>query len=44
MTSDSWQKLSPNFACLPRETGKARALEMNIKRAEANVSTVEEEK
>jgi len=27
--SDSCLKLSTNFACLPRETGKARALEID---------------
>jgi len=37
-------KLSINFACLPRETGKARALEIDLRRVEANLSTDEEEK
>ena len=44
VTSDSWLKLSINFACLPRETGKARALEIDLRRVEANLSTGEEEK
>ena len=30
MTSDSWLKLCINFVCLPRETGKARALEITL--------------
>jgi len=42
--SDSWLKLTINFACLPRETGKARALEIDLRRVEANLSTDEEEK
>jgi len=35
-----------NFACLPRawETGKARALEIDLRRVEANLSTDEEGK
>jgi len=33
-----------NFACLPRDTGKARALEIDLRRVEANLSTDEEEK
>jgi len=33
-----------NFACLLRETGKARALEIDSRRVEANLSTDEEEK
>jgi len=44
MTSDAWLKLSINFACLPRETGKARALEIDSRRVKANLSTDEEEK
>jgi len=44
VTSDSWLKLSINFACLPRKTGKARALEIDLRRVEANLSTGEEEK
>ena len=32
-----------NFACLPRETGKARVLEIDLRRVEANLSTDEEE-
>jgi len=36
-------KLSINFACLPRETGKARALEIDLRRVEANLSTDDEE-
>ena len=42
--SDSWLKLFINFACLPRETDKARALEIDLRRVEANLSTDEEEK
>ena len=30
VTSDSGLNLSTNFPCLPRETGKARALEINL--------------
>jgi len=33
MTSDSSLPLSANFACLPRESGKARALEIDLRRA-----------
>jgi len=29
-------KLSANFPCLPRETGKGRALEIDTRRVEAN--------
>jgi len=36
--------LTINFACLPQETGKARALEIDLRRVEANLSTDEEEK
>jgi len=43
VTSDPWLKLFINFACLPRETGKARALEIDLSRVEANFSTDEEE-
>ena len=43
VTSDSWLKLSINFACLPWETGKARALEIDFRRVEASSSTDEEE-
>ena len=42
--SDSWLKLTINCACLPRETGKAWALEIDLRRVEANLSTDEEEK
>jgi len=35
--------LTINFACLSRETGKARALEIDLRRIEANLSTDEEE-
>jgi len=31
MTSDSWLKLSINFVCLPREIGKARALDQLLR-------------
>ena len=30
VTSDSGLKLSTNFPCLPRETGKGRALRLEI--------------
>jgi len=40
--SDSWLKLSTNFACLPRETGKAKALEIDLRHVKANLSTDEE--
>jgi len=43
VTSDLCLKLSINFVCLPRETGKARALEIDLRRVEANLSTDEEE-
>jgi len=36
--------LTINFACLPRETGKARVLEIDLRRVEANLSTDEEER
>ena len=36
--------LSINFACLPRETGKARAFEIDLRHVEANLSTNEEGK
>ena len=35
VTSDSGLKLSTNFPCLPRETGKGRALEIDPRRFEA---------
>ena len=34
VTSDSLLKLSNNFRCLPRETGKARALEIDLSEEE----------
>ena len=42
--SDSWLKLTINFACLPRETGKDWALEIDLRRVTANLYTDEEEK
>ena len=33
-----------NFACLPRETDKARTLEIDLRRVEANLSADEEER
>jgi len=36
--------LTINFAFLPQETDKARALEIDLRRVEANLSTDEEEK
>jgi len=36
VTSDSWLKLSTNFPCLPRKTGKGRALKIDPRRVEAN--------
>jgi hypothetical protein len=36
--------LTINFACLPRETGKARALEIDLRHVESNLSTDEEQK
>jgi len=44
VTSDAWLKLSINFACLPQETGKARALEIGLRHVESNLSTDEEQK
>jgi len=36
VTSDSSMKLSTNFLCLPRETGKGRTLEIDQRRVEVN--------
>jgi len=41
VTSDSGLKLSTNFPCLPRETGKGRALEIDPSALEIDSSAQE---
>jgi len=41
VTSDSGLKLSTNFQCLPRETGKGRALEIDPSALEIDPSAQE---
>jgi len=36
VTSDLWMKLSTHFLCLPPETGKGRALEIDPMRVEVS--------